>query len=158
MNQENKNVKFNPNLPVEVELAFDEPKSGISQYKNEDGSDKYWYLYGIKNTINGESGFFATPILHDIIKNTGAKIGTKLTITKVVKDEKTTWDVKPVDGGKVEEKSITDVISNVASSMDANKPNQVKELSMEEKVNIMWDKFNKGKGKKPANVADDLPF
>ena len=42
--------------------------------------------------------------------------------------------------------------------MDANRPSEVKELSTDEKVNIMWDEFNKGKGKKTANVADDLPF
>tara|TARA_Y100000593_G_scaffold85728_1_gene163207 strand:+ start:418 stop:867 length:450 start_codon:yes stop_codon:yes gene_type:complete len=148
---ENKAMKFNPNLSVEVELSFDEPKTGDNQYGT-------WYLYGTKENIKGESGFFATQILHEILQGMGAKTGSKLIITKVVNDNKTTWDVKPVDGGKVEEKSITDVISNVASSMDANKPNEVKELSLEEKVNIMWDKFNKGKDKKTANVADDLPF
>tara|TARA_Y100000593_G_scaffold17629_1_gene35309 strand:+ start:1291 stop:1734 length:444 start_codon:yes stop_codon:yes gene_type:complete len=134
MNQENKNVKFDPNLPVEVELTFDEPKSGISQYKNEDGSDKYWYLYGIKNTINGESGFFATPILHDIIKNTGAKTGTKLTITKVVKDEKTTWDVKSAGGSEpIQSVSIEDV-PKIIDKVDIKDINNENNSSLEERV------------------------
>jgi hypothetical protein len=148
---ENKAMKFNPNLPTEVELSFDEPKTGDGQYGT-------WYLYGTKENIKGESGFFATQILHEILQGMGVKTGSKLVITKVVNDNKTSWDVKPVDGGKVQEKSLNDVISNVASSMDANRPSEVKELSLEEKVNIMWDKFNKGEDKKTANVADDLPF
>ena len=41
--------------------------------------------------------------------------------------------------------------------MDANRPSEVKELSTDEKVNIMWDAYNK-KNKKPANPGDDLPF
>ena len=139
---ENKAMKFNPNMPVDVELSFDEPKTGDGQYGT-------WYLYGTKENIKGESGFFATQILHEILQGMGVKTGSKLVITKVVNDNKTTWDVKSLGGEPVQEKSLNDVISNVASSMDANRPSEVKELSTDEKVNIMWDEFNKGKGKKP---------
>ena len=148
---ENKAMKFNPNLPTEVELSFDEPKTGDGQYGT-------WYLYGTKENIKGESGFFATQILHEILQGMGVKTGSKLVITKVVNDNKTTWDVKSLGGEPVQEKSLNDVISNVASSMDANRPSEVKELSTDEKVNIMWDEFNKGKGKKPVILAGDLPF
>ncbi len=156
MDKERKNVSFNPNLPTEVELSFDEPKTGLSKYKNDDGSDKYWYLYGIKETVNGESGFFATQILHEILQGMGVKTGSKLVITKVEKDQKTTWDVKSA-GGEVEEKSITEVIDSVANSIDASKTNKVKDLSTDQKVNIMWDAYNK-KNKQPVNIEDDLPF
>ena len=148
---ENKAMKFNPNLPTEVELSFDEPKTGDGQYGT-------WYLYGTKENIKGESGFFATQILHELLQGLGVKAGSKLVITKVVTDNKTTWDVKPNgEASPVEKKSITDVISNVANSMDANKPSEVKELSTDEKVNIMWDAYN-AKTKKPVNPGDDLPF
>ena len=148
---ENKAMKFNPNMPVAVELSFDEPKTGDGQYGT-------WYLYGTNENIKGESGFFATQILHELLQGLGVKTGSKLVITKVVSDNKTTWDVKSPDGSNpVEKKSITNVISDVAKSMDANRPSEVKELSTDEKVNIMWDAYNK-KNKKPANPGDDLPF
>ena len=146
---ENKAMKFNPNMPVDVELSFDEPKTGEGQYGT-------WYLYGTKENIKGESGFFATQILHEILQGMGVKTGSKLVIIKVVNDNKTTWDVKSIGGDVVEEKSITEVINKVASSMDANKPSEVKELSLEEKVNILWGE--RSKGKKSTNTKDDLPF
>ncbi len=146
---ENKAMKFNPNMPVDVELSFDEPKTGEGQYGT-------WYLYGTKENIKGESGFFATQILHEILQGMGVKTGSKLVIIKVVNDNKTTWDVKSIGGDVVEEQSITEVINKVASSMDANKPSEVKELSLEEKVNILWGE--RSKGKKSTNTKDDLPF
>ena len=149
---ENKAMKFNPNMPVDVELSFDEPKTGEGQYGT-------WYLYGTKENIKGESGFFATQILHELLQGLGVKTGSKLVITKVVSDNKTTWDVKNNgESSPVEKQSITDVINTVAKSMDANRPSEVKELSTDEKVNIMWDAFNKNKGKKSTVTEDDLPF
>ena len=150
MEKKNKSLKFNPNIPNKVILAFDEPKTGEGEYGT-------WYLYGIKETINGENGFFATKILHELLQGKGLKAGAKLEITKIVNDNKTTWDVKNLGGGQVEEKSITEVISDVSNSLDVNKPNKVKELSTEEKVNIMWDHFS-SENKKPVNIGDDLPF
>ena len=150
MDKERKNIKFNPNLPTEVELGFDHPKTGEGQY----GA---WYLYGIKETVSGETGFFATAILHEILQGMGVKTGSKLVITKVVKDEKTTWDVKSLSGDVVEEKSIDQVVEGSLGAMNVNKPNEVKELSTQEKVYVMWDAFNK-KGKKATVTEDDLPF
>ena len=129
MNQENKNVKFDPNLPTAVELTFDEPKSGDSKYTNEDGTIKKWYLYGIKPLISGESGFFATPMLN------------------VIKDDKTTWDIKKLGEDTPKEVSIDDipeVIEEVKTGM-----------TLEQKVNILWSEYEK---KNPKTVSDDLPF
>ena len=147
---ENKAMKFNPNMPVAVELSFDEPKTGDGQYGT-------WYLYGTSENIKGESGFFATQILHELLQGLGVKTGSKLVITKVVKDEKTTWDVKSLGGDVVEEKSIDQVVESLSGTMNVNKPSEVKELSTQEKVNVMWDAFNK-KGKKTTVTEDDLPF
>ena len=147
---ENKAMKFDPNMPVDVELSFDEPKTGDGQYGT-------WYLYGTKENIKGESGFFATQILHELLQGLGVKAGSKLVITKVVKDEKTTWDVKSLGGDVVEEKSIDQVVESLSGTMNVNKPSEVKELSTQEKVNVMWDAFNK-KGKKATVTEDDLPF
>ena len=46
-------LKFKTNIPYNVTLNFDEPKTGEGEYGT-------WYLYGIQETINGENGFFAT--------------------------------------------------------------------------------------------------
>ena len=140
MNQEKKNVKFNPNLPTEVELTFDEPKTGEGQYGT-------WYLYGIKETIKGESGFFATQILHELLQGKGVKSGSKLVITKIVKDEKTTWDVQITGGGEPKEVSIDDV-PKVIHDLNTEK-------TLEEKVEILWKAYSKTD---PSNPVDDLPF
>ena len=144
---ENKALKFNPNLPTEVELTFDEPKSGDSKFANDDGSAKKWYLYGTKPNIKGENGFFATEILHGILKDMGVKTGSKLIITKVIKDDKTTWDIKKVGEDQPKEVSIDDVPEVV---------DEVKtELTLEQKVNILWSEHDK---KQPKNIKNDLPF
>ena len=134
MNQENKNVKFNPNLPTAVELAFDEPKTGDGQYGT-------WYLYGIKKNINGENAFFATQILHEILQGMGVKAGTKLIITKIVKDDKTTWDVKAPELEKpVQEVSIDDVPEVIEQIDIKNESN----LSLEE-INEAFSKLDRRK-------------
>mgnify|MGYP003152470241 CR=1 FL=1 len=147
MNQENKNVKFDPNLPTAVELTFDEPKSGDSKYTNEDGTIKKWYLYGIKPLISGESGFFATPMLNEKLQAMGVKTGSNLIITKIVKDDKTAWDIRKLGEDTTKEVSIDDipeVIEEVKTGM-----------TLEQKVNILWSEYEK---KNPKTVSDDLPF
>ena len=133
MNKENKAMKFNPNLPTEVELTFDEPKTGDGKYGT-------WYLYGTKENIKGESGFFATEILHDKLQGMGVKTGSKLIITKVVKDEKTAWDIKMLSGDQPQEVSIEDV-PKVINEVNTEK-------TLEEKVDILWTK----------HLKDNLPF
>ena len=150
---ENKAMKFNPNLPTEVELTFDEPKTGDGKYGT-------WYLYGTKENIKGESGFFATEILHEKLQAMGVKTGSNLIITKIVKDDKTAWDIKLI-GGETKEVDVNNLVSDLANKMDVNKPNindtnEVKELSLEEKVNILWAEHDKKQPNK--NLADDLPF
>ena len=137
---ENKAMKFNPNLPTEVELSFDEPKTGDGQYGT-------WYLYGTKENIKGESGFFATQILHAKLQEMGVKTGSKLIITKVVKDEKTTWDIKKIGEDPIKEVSVDDIPEVIE---------EVKtEMTLEQKVNILWGEYSK---KQPKNIKDDLPF
>ena len=140
MKMENKAKKFDPNLPTEVELTFDSPKTGEGQYG-------VWYLYGIKPLITGENGFFATEILNSKLQEMSVKTGSKLIITKIVKDEKTTWDVKIVGGVEPKEVSIDDV-PKVIHEVNTEK-------TLEEKVNILWKAYSKTD---PSNPVDDLPF
>ena len=150
MNKENKNIAFDTNIKQEVELTFDKPKEILSNYKNEDGSDKFSYLYGIKRTINGENSFFATAYLNDIIQKNGAKEGTKLSITKTEKtvdgEKRLGWDVQ-VTGGEIKEVSIDDV-PKVIHEVNTEK-------TLEEKVEILWKAYSKTD---PGNPKDDLPF
>ena len=130
---ENKSLKFNPNLPTEVELAFDEPYSGEGKYG-------IWYLYGVKPLISGETGFFATEILNGILQDMKVKTGSKLIITKVVKDEKTNWDVKRIGDDQPKEVSIDD-IPEVINEVDTT-------MTLEQKVDVLWTK----------HLKDKLPF
>ena len=149
-----------------VKIQQKSSKSFVNQTKaiektskaTKSASTEMFALASIQETINGENGFFATKILHELLQAKGLKAGAKLEITKIVNDNKTTWDVKNLGGGEVEEKSITEVIDSVANSIDASKTNKVKDLSTDQKVNIMWDAYNK-KNKQPVNIGDDdLPF
>ena len=150
MNEQNKNIAFDANVEQKVELSFDQPKAILSNYPNKDGSDKYNYLYGIKKTINGESAFFATAYLNDIIQQNGAKEGTKLSITKVEKtvdgEKRTKWEVKVI-GGETKDVSIDDV-PKVIHEVNTEK-------TLEEKVDILWKAYSKTD---PSNPVDDLPF
>ena len=137
---ENKAKKFDPNLPTEVELTFDSPKTGEGQYG-------VWYLYGIKPLITGENGFFATEILNSKLQEMSVKTGSKLIITKIVKDEKTTWDIKKIGEDPIKEVSVDDIPEVIE---------EVKtEMTLEQKVNILWGEYSK---KHPKNTKDDLPF
>ena len=130
---ENKSLKFNPNLPTEVELTFDEPKTGEGKYG-------IWYLYGVKPLISGETGFFATEILNGILQDMKVKTGSKLIITKVVKDEKTNWEVKRIGDDQPKEVSIDD-IPEVINEVDTA-------MTLEQKVDVLWTK----------HLKDKLPF
>ena len=140
MKMENKAKKFDPNLPTAVELAFDEPKTGEGKYGT-------WYLYGISPLITGETGFFATDLLHKRLQEMGAKKGDKMIITKVAKDDKTFFDVKREGGDQVQEVAIEDVPKVI------NEVNT--EMTLEQKVNILWSEYDK---KQPKKMTDDLPF
>ena len=76
-------MKFKVGEPKDVILAFDSPKVGDNQYGR-------WYLYGIKNgdLASDEDGFFATEVLHTMIKTIGAGSGDKITIEKCEEDDK----------------------------------------------------------------------
>ena len=137
---ENKAKKFDPNLPTEVELSFDQPKSGEGKYGT-------WYLYGIKPLISGENGFFATDLLHQKLQELESKSGDKLIITKIAKDDKTFFDVKKIFSSEPKEASISNT-NEVINKVD-NK------ATLEQRVNILWEEYRK---KQPKNIVDDLPF
>ena len=137
---ENKAKKFDPNLPTEVELSFDQPKSGEGKYGT-------WYLYGIKPLISGENGFFATDLLHQKLQELESKSGDKLIITKIAKDDKTFFDVKKIFSSEPKEASISNT-NEVINEID-NK------ATLEQRVNILWEEYRK---KQPKNIVDDLPF
>ena len=140
MKMENKAKKFDPNLPTEVELSFDQPKSGEGKYGT-------WYLYGIKPLISGENGFFATDLLHQKLQELESKSGDKLIITKIAKDDKTFFDVKKIFSSEPKEASISNT-NEVINEID-NK------ATLEQRVNILWEEYRK---KQPKNIVDDLPF
>ena len=49
-----------------------------------------------------------------------------------------------------------ELVNEVATKMDVNKPNEVKELTAEEKINILWKEREAAKPK--SNPSDDMPF
>ena len=71
---ENKAMKFNPNLPTEVELSFDEPKTGEGQYGT-------WYMYGCIHK-GEEKVFFPSELLCKMIQLSGHKKDSEFTILK----------------------------------------------------------------------------
>lgn len=79
-------IKFEVGKPTAVELAYDSPKVGTNDYGR-------WYLYGIKEHINGDDGFFATETLHTMIKTLGAGQGDEIVIEKCVDGEMTFFKV-----------------------------------------------------------------
>ena len=87
-------LKFKTNIPYNVTLNFDEPKTGESKFGT-------YYLYGC--THEGEERvFFATEILHTIIQYLKKKKGSELTILKEERDDnKTYFSVDGQDIGSI---------------------------------------------------------
>ena len=136
---ENKNIKFQPNVPVDVSLAFDQPKTG-------NGPHGTWYLYGTKPLITGETGFFATELLHNKIQEAGLSEGDKVTIIKVTKDNKTFFNIEHPE---VPIKSVPKEQVNIVKEGQ-------RQLSTDQKVDIMWREYERSH---PATKnEDDIPF
>jgi|TARA_R110002020_G_scaffold188167_9_gene386844 hypothetical protein len=93
MEQQKPTLKFKANIPSEVELTFDEPKTGEGQYGT-------WYLYGCKHE-GSEKVFFPSELLHKMIQLSGFKSGSKFTILKNEGDEGRMFFT--VDGKKISE-------------------------------------------------------
>ena len=101
MEDQKPKLMFKANIPTEVELTFDEPKSG--EHK-EYGT---WYLYGCKHD-GEEKVFFPSKTLHTLIQMLGFKEGSKFTILKEEQDDgkmKFTVDGKDFDQIKKEVES-----------------------------------------------------
>lgn len=97
-------LKFKANIPVEVELTFDEPKTGESEYGE-------WFMYGCKEK-DTEKIFFPSKTLHTMIQMLEFKSGSKFTVLKVEQDDgkmKFTVDGKDFDKVKTEVESSPSV-------------------------------------------------
>lgn len=87
MTQRNK-LELPINEPVEIELLYDEPVTGISKYGN-------YYLYAV-NANGNEFSFFPTEEVHEQIKD--LKKGSRAIVTKLAAQRGnklvTTYEVK----------------------------------------------------------------
>ena len=145
-------LKFEIGKPIEVVLTANEPQTGSGAYG-------VWNRYSIKELISGEDCFFASEGLHRQISEGNFGEGYKLTIEKIhdEKSSKTFFKVTPQgDGGTMESATMDELVTKVATKMDVNQPNEVKELTAEEKINILWKEREATKAK--SNPTDDIPF
>ena len=159
-------LKFDIGKPIEVVLTANEPQTGQGQYGP-------WNRYSIKELITGEDCFFASEGLHRQISEGNFGEGYKLTIEKIhdKATSKTFFKVTPHgDGSTMESATMNELVNKVATKMDVNQPNEVKELSLEERVAYLEDKIKllcakrqkeagiKTAPEKPTVTEDDLPF
>ena len=72
-------LKFKVNIPAEVELTFDEPREGESEYGK-------WFMYGCKHE-GEEKIFFPTKTLHTMIQLLNFRKGGKFTVLKAEQDD-----------------------------------------------------------------------
>tara|TARA_B100000424_G_C22922722_1_gene490951 strand:+ start:1278 stop:1712 length:435 start_codon:yes stop_codon:yes gene_type:complete len=72
-------IKFKPNEKHQVRLKYDKPKESEGQF----GLNRY---YGV-TTVQGDSGFNASPGLHNLIQAMGKKQGDQFVIEKKLTDE-----------------------------------------------------------------------
>ena len=81
---ERKKLELELNKPKHIEMLFDSPKIGESQYGT-------YYLYAVRNGDGDEYSFFATDDVHE--KLSGLKKGDAAVITKVAtqKGSKVVW-------------------------------------------------------------------
>jgi hypothetical protein len=91
------------NVPVGLELLFEEPVVGQSTYGD-------YYLYAVKQGNNEEYNFFAPEELHEQMK--GLHKGNKVEITKLAEQK----------GSKILTKYDLKVISNGNGSNGKNEP------------------------------------
>jgi len=79
-------IKFQPNIPVTVELQYNQPKECNSKFGKS-------FLYGT-NVVDNKQSFFATEALSYKIDTLGAGEGDKITIVKKMADGKTWFEVE----------------------------------------------------------------
>ena len=75
---ERKKLELELNKPVSLELLFDEPKIGQSQYGE-------YYLYAVRNGGPDELSFFATEDVHEKLSTMNK--GDRFTITKIAEQK-----------------------------------------------------------------------
>jgi hypothetical protein len=90
------------NLPANLELLYDDPVIGQSQYGD-------YYLYAVRNGNGAEYSFFAPSEVHDQIKS--LRKGSKVTITKLAEQKGskiiTKYDIKIKEDEVPAEKPVT---------------------------------------------------
>src|SRR5664279_5832243 len=96
------------NMPVTIELLFEEPVVGQSTYGD-------YYLYAIKQGNNEEYNFFAPEELHSRMKDLHK--GNKVEITKLAEQKGskiiTKYDLKVISNGNGKKVSDNDASSSV---------------------------------------------
>ena len=127
-----KKLELNLNQPTQIELLFDKPTTGTSQFGE-------YYLYAVRNGDGStEYSFFAPPEVHEKLKD--HKKGSKAIITKsaVQKGSKilTNWDVQ-VQEVKV---STSDIAVNGKDTyFEAMLSSYEEALKIQEKFNGLID-------------------
>ena len=103
-------IKFEPNAKFIISKIYDEPKKGNGQYGD------YWQ-YTVNH--NGEqSTFRAGKILMEKIEALGVPIGVDISITKVVADRSTIWNVDIVGGVQAQSMPSTTTAIEKHGSLD----------------------------------------
>jgi hypothetical protein len=99
---ERKKLELQLNLPANLELLYDDPVIGQSQYGD-------YYLYAVRNGNGAEYSFFAPSEVHDQIKS--LRKGSKVTITKLAEQKGskiiTKYDIKIKEDEVPAEKPVT---------------------------------------------------
>ena len=118
-------MKFKVGQPVAVELAYDSPKVGTNDYGR-------WYLYGIKEHINGDDGFFATETLNIMIQTLGAGQGDEIVIEKCEEGEITFFKVNGLTLNEMNSGGSAEKIAEASPTSEVDKLKaRIKELESE---------------------------
>ena len=119
--EQRKKLELQLNQPTQIELMFDNPKIGQSQFGE-------FYLYAVRNGDGAtEYSFFAPEEIHAILKE--HKKGSKFTVCKLAEQKGskiiTKYEVKPLTVEKAEPEITGD---NPPATVPAEAPKQADNL------------------------------
>ena len=159
--KEVKFYKFSPNIPVNVELAFDKPQNLTGEY----GAWWKWGVFIDKKPYLMKSGSKSN--LLKLIENTGKGRGDTVELTLIEKDGKTNWMVDgKVLNGEVpkDDENVTQIppesgIDKMVNSLQKIQKYldevQMKLVSQRQEINKVYKLISK---KKQMEDEDDVPF
>ena len=127
-------IKFNPNEKVICRLKFNKPK----EYPSKFGGVSH--MYSCSTINNGDTAFFASDGLHNLIQSMGIEANQEITIEKVPNGEQTYFTVNG--------KSARDVI-NPGNGSDPSVYNPMKVETIQKKMDEVTAEITK-----PVNYAD----